>query len=246
MPMIPKPLKIAGLTEVDASGLIARAYSEAQIIHDPQVSVLRLENRSATYAVLGSGAARPGEYAIDTPDFRLTKALAFAGARLGGQTSVVIVRKNGSGKNRRLVIPTAQLIAGDASVNVVMRAGDTVVLFPPGVPTDPPVADAPTTAAADLGQYYVGGPAVKRPGVYTIPPRNISVCQAIIAAGLQGDEEYVEIGRRDGGKAEWFMHGKYSVNDPGPLSGVLLQPKDTVMVKPTPFESATTQAAPAP
>ena len=100
------PIKVSGITDARAQQIISKAYHDVQIISNAVVVVNRIEVRSATFTVLGSGVETPGEFAITNPEFRLTLALASANARLDGQTSILVVRKTGDSTTKRLRIPS--------------------------------------------------------------------------------------------------------------------------------------------
>ena len=70
-------------------------------------------------------------------------AIALAGGEQGTLKSVVILRqefKNSSG--RKLQISGSQLLAGDRSLNVFVRPGDTIIVTATGAPLHLPVPKA--------------------------------------------------------------------------------------------------------
>jgi hypothetical protein len=64
---------------------------------------------------------------------------------------------------------------------------------------------APTTQP-EAAEYYLGGDAIERHGVYSITGRKITVKQAVVSAGLNieigGAPIYVTVVRQSGGKEE--------------------------------------------
>lgn len=76
MPLIGQ-VKAAGLTEAELEKAISKAYREANIIQNAQVSVSVAEARARTFSILGS-VAQPGQYSILNSEFRLLDALVLA------------------------------------------------------------------------------------------------------------------------------------------------------------------------
>jgi protein involved in polysaccharide export with SLBB domain len=67
----------AGLTEFELEQGIIKAYRDANLIQNAQVSVTVVEARGRTVEILGA-VAQPGQYAILDADFRLLDALVLA------------------------------------------------------------------------------------------------------------------------------------------------------------------------
>jgi polysaccharide export outer membrane protein len=235
-------IKVAGMTDAEAQRPIDKAYIDGQIISDCHVMVSRVEAPSSCFSVLCS-FGRPGNYACGTIT-RLTNALADADAHLKGQKTVVVVRKVDGAKSRMLKISLAELMAGASPVNIFMHAGDVVILpAPDKMPATVPVQ---TPVAVDHGELYIGGNLVKRAGVYSIPPRGITLKQAIISSGGLDDDGYIRVLRRDAGKETLvFDNVQYSTLSSGSVNDIELHPGDTVMVNATsqPWLGATTQQA---
>jgi beta-lactamase regulating signal transducer with metallopeptidase domain/protein involved in polysaccharide export with SLBB domain len=243
VPIIPKEIKIAGMTDLEAQLAIAKAYKDGQIIYNAQVAVTRIEATSTKYTVLGSGVGKPGEYANIDPNLHLTAALAGAEVHLEGQKSILIARKDGDSTTRILRISAGELMAGDPHLNVVMRPGDVVMLptldrLPTTVPSEAPAASAP-----DRGQFWVGGVSIKQVGVYAYPAGGITLKQAIISAGGI-DGGYICVFRRSGASESLALrNAEYSKLLSGAVTDIELHPGDTVVVNPTPQQwlGATTQ-----
>jgi polysaccharide export outer membrane protein len=70
-------VKAAGLTEAELEKAISKAYKDANLIENAQVSVSVSEARGRSFSVLGA-VAQPGQYAILASDFRLLDAMVLA------------------------------------------------------------------------------------------------------------------------------------------------------------------------
>ncbi len=77
LPLLEDPLKITGLTKLQAVEVIKDAY-RPNVLKDPAVSVEVLAPRGRTFSILGA-VTRPGPYNILRNDFTLMDALALAG-----------------------------------------------------------------------------------------------------------------------------------------------------------------------
>jgi protein involved in polysaccharide export with SLBB domain len=243
--VIPKPFKIAGMTDQEAGRAIAKVYRDGQVISDARVEVSLVEGWSATFTILGSGVDRPGKYPITDSDFRLTQALTSGRAHLEGQTTIVVERRGANSTTRTLNIPVAKLMAGNPQVNVTMRPGDVVILPPSDkLPTTAPV-QATMASVTDHGEYYIGGTNTKRVGVYALPAGKITLKQAIIAAG-GADDGYVSVFRREGQNVSPVLaNARYTELLSGAVDDLFLHPGDTIMFNPSaqPWQGATTQQA---
>src|SRR5436309_2630081 len=72
------PVKAEGLTEAQLETEIQRAYREANLMPNAQVSVTVQQGLARTFSILGS-VQRPSLYAITQSDFRILDALVTAG-----------------------------------------------------------------------------------------------------------------------------------------------------------------------
>ncbi|MEA2711514.1 MAG: hypothetical protein QOF78_4115 [Phycisphaerales bacterium] len=115
---------LAGLTVEDARDAIVKAY--ATILHNPDISLTLQEARGRMFSILG-GVARPGQYQITQPDFRVLDALVISNGELTNIGSLMLIR--GADK-RVLAIPPQRLASGDLSVNAVIRGGDMLIASP--------------------------------------------------------------------------------------------------------------------
>ena len=121
-----------------------------------------------------------------------------------------------SGTNARIIrVPVTQLKNGDLRYNIVIRPQDMII------------APLPTT-----GEYYIDG-HVNRTGVYSLTARNITLKQAIAAAG--GFDQLAiptrtEIIRRIGQDKEVFARVDLDKVFSGEQPDIYLKPNDIVRV----------------
>ncbi len=85
-------VQAAGLTETQLEEEIKRILTPG-ILRQPSVTVTLLDSQQRTFSALGNGVARPGRYVVPRYDFRLTDALATAGAQLQYNVSYVYVSR---------------------------------------------------------------------------------------------------------------------------------------------------------
>jgi polysaccharide export outer membrane protein len=74
-------IQAAGLTETQLEEEIKQILSP-NILREPSVTVMLMNSQQRTFSILGNGVARPSRYVIPRNDFRLTDALATAGAQM--------------------------------------------------------------------------------------------------------------------------------------------------------------------
>jgi protein involved in polysaccharide export with SLBB domain len=116
---------------------------------------------------------------------------------------------------RVICIPLDKLEVGDPRYNVVIRDGDTVWVPPPM-----------------QGEFFVMG-NVLRPGVYSLTGREITLRQAISAAGGLGalaDPSRCELVRRIGGNQEQVVAVNIDRIFAGKEADIILKPDDIVNV----------------
>jgi protein involved in polysaccharide export with SLBB domain len=120
-------VKVSDKTDAEAQKAIAKAFSDHNIIHNPQVSVTIAEARGRTFSILGE-IARPGQYQITQNDFRVLDALVLGQAKPSNISSFYVIRKTADPKKSRIIqIPMDKLVAGDTTVNIVIRPGDMLM-----------------------------------------------------------------------------------------------------------------------
>jgi len=154
-------VSIGGLTLRDAETRIAQALKKNNILKAPQVNINLLQVRGNLVAVLGQ-VQKPGRYALETTNMRVSDLLAAAGgvAATGDDTLVITGTRNRKPFRKAVDIPS--LFSGKASEDIEVAAGDTIF-----------VGKAPV--------FYIYGEA-QRPGPYRVE-RGMTVMQAIAAGG---------------------------------------------------------------
>lgn len=121
-----------------------------------------------------------------------------------------------TGTNNRIIrVPVTQLKNGDLRYNIVVRPQDLIIV------------PLPTT-----GEYYIDG-HVNRTGVYSLTARNITLKQAIAAAGgfdQLAIPKRTEIIRRIGEDQEVFARVDLERVFSGEVPDIYLKPNDVVRV----------------
>jgi len=121
---------------------------------------------------------------------------------------------------RVLAIPIEKLEQGDPRYNVVIRDGDTIWVPPPV-----------------QGEFYMMG-NVPRPGVYSLTGREITLRQAISAAGGLGalaDPSRCELVRRIGPDQEQILQINIDRIFAGKEDDIILKPNDIINVGTNPL-----------
>ncbi|MBA4120268.1 MAG: hypothetical protein C0513_06165 [Isosphaera sp.] len=111
------PVFVSGLTVTQIRARVARAYAEQQILANASVEVTALEQRDASYSVLGAVAV-PGRYQIPEPDFRVLEAVNQAGRFADNTPFIFVIRQ----------VPLSEAARG---------------AFPDPTPSDPAAPDGP-------------------------------------------------------------------------------------------------------
>jgi polysaccharide export outer membrane protein len=201
-PMIGE-VKIGGLTPAAAGTQIARQLKSGKFMLNPQVTVVMTELRSRQVSVLGQ-VNKPGRYALEDSNTRLTDVLALAGgvSPVGADTVSVVLNRDG--KMQKMEIDVAEMVrTGDLSKNIEVENGDTIY-----------VQRAPV--------FYIYG-EVRRAGAYRFED-SMTVMQAISLGGGFTERANVRafnIDRRaPNGKSQRL---DVSLNDP-------VQPGDVIYV----------------
>ncbi len=140
-----------------------------------------------------------------------------AGNQGEGGNRVVV----GEPVTRKIRIPLPQLRAGEPRYNVVLRPEDVIVAPQPVI-----------------GEFYVMG-NVARPGVYSLSGRQITLVQAIAAAGGFGplaDPSKIQLIRRiRGGERAETVSFDYGAIIEARCEDIVLQPYDTINVGSNPL-----------
>lgn len=145
----------------------------------------------AEYYVFGR-AARPGVYRIDGGrQLTMKQALVAAGGFARGydpsQLDVTFVRRIDADHEMSIRVPVSDLLAGRAG-DRYLQANDLLNINERKSSTTKPAnseiipAEQSATRPANGEQFYISG-SVRRPGVYTLTARKITLKQALAAAG---------------------------------------------------------------
>jgi polysaccharide export outer membrane protein len=176
-PMIGE-VPVAGLTPYQAGTRIADKLRAGKFVVNPEVTVSLAQVNSRQVSVLGS-VVKPGRYALDSTNVRLSDFLAVAGGIAPGGSDEVTILTNRSGKQEKIEVDLGAMMRnGDLSKNVQLEPGDTIF-----------VQKAPL--------IYIYG-EVQRAGAYPIA-QNMTVMQALALGGgvtVRGTERGIQISRR--------------------------------------------------
>lgn len=86
------PIRVQGLSAVQARDAIAAAIKSAGLLDNPTVSVVPSQQRQQTFSAMGS-VLNPGTYFIPAPDYRLLQALTAAGGFSEGADYIYVIRQ---------------------------------------------------------------------------------------------------------------------------------------------------------
>lgn len=153
---------VSGMTEAQAEEAISKAYRDAAIIQNAQVSVIVVEARGRLFSITGA-VGRPGQYQILKTDFRLLDAFVVSsdfdvtrGTR--GYEYVYVIRKGASGGEstpaaKPVNEPPADILRprGAANPSDEIKQATFLRTQPAEQPATPPV-DAPATAPTGSGE----------------------------------------------------------------------------------------------
>jgi len=176
-PMIGE-VPVAGLTPYQAGTRIADSLRSGKFVVNPEVTLSLAQVNSRQVSVLGA-VLKPGRYALDSTNGRLSDFLAVAGGVAPGGSDEVTILTNRNGKQEKIEVDLgAMLRNGDLSKNVTLEPGDTIF-----------VQKAPL--------IYIYG-EVQRAGAYPLA-QNMTVMQALALGGgvtVRGTERGIQISRR--------------------------------------------------
>lgn len=117
---------LGGQTVTAAEGLIAQGLRSGNFVREPQVTVVVLQVRGNQASVLGQ-VNRPGRYALEMADMRLSELLAMAGGTASNGADRIIVTGKRNGQPMREVVDLPALFApGGAARDLLIRDGDTI------------------------------------------------------------------------------------------------------------------------
>jgi polysaccharide biosynthesis/export protein len=128
--MISLPLvndvRAAGLTPTELRELLAKKLSE--YVPSAEVSVIVTRARSYNISVVGS-VAKQGRFVLSSPTTVL-EAIALAGGltEFASRRSITVLRTEGNGATTRVPFNYNKALAGEASENLLLQAGDVVVV----------------------------------------------------------------------------------------------------------------------
>ena len=178
-PMIGE-VPVAGLTPYQAGSRIADKLKAGKFVVNPEVTVSLAQVNSRQVSVLGS-VVKPGRYALDSTNVRLSDFLAVAGGIAPGGSDEVTILTSRGGKQEKIEVDLGAMMRnGDLSKNVQLEPGDTIF-----------VQKAPL--------IYIYG-EVQRAGAYPLA-QNMTVMQALALGGgvtVRGTERGIQISRRTG------------------------------------------------
>jgi polysaccharide biosynthesis/export protein len=174
-------VRLGGLSVTAAEKLIADGLRNGNFVRQPQVTVVLLQVRSSQASVLGQ-VNRPGRYAIESTDMRLSDLLATAGGTAPSGADVVVLTgtRNGQPFRSEVDIPTLFGATGREK-DVLVQNGDTIWVDRQAV-------------------IYIYG-EVQRPGAMRLE-RDMTLLQALATGGgltARGTEKGIRVHRKDGG-----------------------------------------------
>ena len=174
------PVRLGGLPVAAAERVIAEGLQRGGFVRQPQVTIAVMQVRGHQASVLGQ-VNRPGRYAIEVPDLRLSDLLAMAGGTAPGGADTVVVTGVRDTQFFRVEVDLPALFApGGQARDFVIRHGDTVW-----------VDRQPTV--------YIYG-EVQRPGALRLE-RGMTLMQALASGGglsARGTEKGIRVHRRAG------------------------------------------------
>jgi polysaccharide biosynthesis/export protein len=155
-------VKLGGLSISEAERAIAHALRAANILKQPQVNIVLQQVRGNVVSVLGE-VQKPGRFALETTNVRVSDMLAAAGGITQNGDDVLVVSGTRDGKPFRKTVDIPALFQNTRGDNdIVLQPGDTLY-----------VNKAPL--------FYIYGEAQK-PGPYKIE-RGMTVMQALAQGG---------------------------------------------------------------
>ena len=156
------PVPIVGLSPAAAASEVAAAFRKAQLLRDPQITILLMQSRSQQVSVLGEVRA-PGRFPVDSTTSVLDLLAAAGGTTETSGDTVFVIRPDAKGNLERHPVSLRGLEDGRESLQfLVLRGGDAVFV---------PTAE----------QFYIYG-EVQAPNMYRLEPE-MTVQQAIARSG---------------------------------------------------------------
>lgn len=176
-------LRLGGLGVAAAEQLIADGLRQGSFVRSPQVTLVLLQVRGHQASVLGM-VNRPGRYALESSDMRLTDVLALAGGAdtAGAERVVVTGTRDGAAFRAEIDLPS--------------------VFLPGGRERDLPIRNGDVIWVDRQPQVYIYG-EVQRPGAVRLE-RGMTLLQALATGGgltLRGTEKGIRVHRVAAGGA---------------------------------------------
>jgi len=169
---------LGGLTISQAEQRIANGLLSGKFLKQPQVSILVIQIRGSQASVLGH-AVRPGRYALELTNTRLSDLMALAGGIAPDGSDILTVVGTRDGKPFRTQIDFRTLFRGGASSeDIVIQNNDVVYVD-------------------RMPEVYIYG-EVQKPGMLRLE-RGMTVLQALAAGGgltLRGTQRGIRVHRK--------------------------------------------------
>jgi polysaccharide export outer membrane protein len=181
---------LGGRTVGAAERAIADGLRNGNFVRQPQVTVMLLQVRAHQASVLGQ-VNRPGRYALEQTDLRLSDLLAMAGGVALGGADTVVLTGTRNGQPLRVELDLPALFAGS------------------GRDKDLPVENGDVVWVDRQPLVYIYG-EVQRPGAMRLE-RDMTLMQVLAAGGgltVRGTEKGIRVHRRG-------SDGKVQVMQPG-------------------------------
>jgi polysaccharide export outer membrane protein len=181
---------LGGRTVGAAERAIADGLRNGNFVRQPQVTVMLLQVRAHQASVLGQ-VNRPGRYALEQTDLRLSDLLAMAGGVALGGADTVVLTGTRNGQPLRVELDLPALFAGS------------------GRDKDLPVENGDVVWVDRQPLVYIYG-EVQRPGAMRLE-RDMTLMQVLAAGGgltVRGTEKGIRVHRRG-------TDGKVQVMQPG-------------------------------
>lgn len=171
-------VRLGGLGVTAAERLVADGLRQGNFVKQPQVTIAVLQVRGHQASVLGQ-VNRPGRFALEQPDLRLTDLLAMAGGVAASGAEVVVLSGQRNGQPWRQEVDLHALFA------------------PGGRAQDLPVQNGDVLWVDRQPLAYIYG-EVQRPGPMRLE-RGLTVMQALATGGgltQRGTEKGIRVHRK--------------------------------------------------
>ena len=171
-------VRLGGLSVTLAEKLITDGLKSGNFVRQPQVTIVVLQVRGNQASVLGL-VNRPGRYALEVADIRLTDLLALAGGVAGGGGDMLVLSGTRDGKPVRLELDLPSLFGpGGRERDALVQNGDTLWV-------------------ERQNTVYIYG-EVQRPGAFRLE-RGMTLMQALATGGgltQRGTDKGIRVHRK--------------------------------------------------